>query len=69
MFRSTGIELRSWKDDMQDRVLNSGALVEGGGGALPVVNPLTGAAVANVAEATPDQVEAATVAAHEDSES
>lgn len=54
---------------MQNKVLNRGALVEGRGGTLPIANPLTGEAIANVAGSTPDQVEAAAVTAHEDSES
>ena len=50
---------------MQNKVLSRGALVVGGGGSLSAVNPLTGEAIAIVAEAKPDQTEAATVAAHE----
>ncbi len=52
---------------MQNKVLNTGARVVGGGGTLPAVNPLTGEAMASIAEASPDQIEAAIVAAHETS--
>ena len=52
---------------MQNKVLNRGARVVGGGGALSAVNPLTGEAIALVAVATPDQIEAATIAARETS--
>ncbi len=47
---------------MQNKVLNRGVLVVGGGGALSAVNPLTGEAMAIVAEAKPDRTEAATFA-------
>ena len=58
----------SCEDDMQIKLPIHGALVEDGGVAPPVTNPLTGETVANFAEATPDLSGAATVAMHEISE-
>ncbi|WP_170480742.1 aminobutyraldehyde dehydrogenase [Ruegeria arenilitoris] len=50
---------------MQTKMLINGEMVEGGGSALPILDPATGETVAHVPEATPEQIEAATVAAHE----
>ena len=50
---------------MQTKMLIYGEMVAGGGEALPVLDPSTGETVAQVAEATPEQIEAATRAAHE----
>ncbi|NOD93958.1 aldehyde dehydrogenase family protein [Ruegeria sp. HKCCD4884] len=50
---------------MQTKMLINGAMVEGQGDALPVLDPSTGETVAHVPEATPEQIEAATCAAHE----
>ncbi len=50
---------------MQTKMLINGALVEGNGDALPVLDPSTGETVAQVREATPEQIEAAAVAAHD----
>ncbi len=50
---------------MQTKMLINGELVAGAGEALPVLDPSTGETVAQVAEATPEQIEAATRAAHE----
>ncbi len=50
---------------MQTKMLINGEMVAGGGEALPVLDPSTGETVAQVAEATPEQIEAATRAAHE----
>ena len=54
---------------MQTDMLINGELVAGQGAALPVLDPVTGTQVAEVAEATPEQIEAATRAAHEAFES
>ncbi len=56
-------------ENMQTKMLINGELVEGGGDALPVLDPATGEPVAHVPEATPEQIEAATRAAHEAFES
>lgn len=50
---------------MQTKMLINGEMVEGGGDALPVLDPATGEAVAQVPEASADQIEAATRAAEE----
>ncbi|NOD90042.1 MULTISPECIES: gamma-aminobutyraldehyde dehydrogenase [unclassified Ruegeria] len=50
---------------MQTKMLIDGQMVEGQGDALPVLDPSTGETVAHVPEATPEQIEAATRAAHE----
>ncbi|WP_171178646.1 MULTISPECIES: gamma-aminobutyraldehyde dehydrogenase [unclassified Ruegeria] len=50
---------------MQTKMLINGEMVEGQGDALPVLDPSTGETVAHVPEATPEQIEAATRAAHE----
>ena len=50
---------------MQTKMLINGEMVAGGGEAIAVLDPSTGAEVAQINEATPDQVEAAAVAAHE----
>ncbi|NOD33342.1 MULTISPECIES: gamma-aminobutyraldehyde dehydrogenase [unclassified Ruegeria] len=50
---------------MQTKMLINGEMVEGQGDALPVLDPSTGETVAHVPEATPEQIEAATCAAHE----
>ncbi|MCI5096190.1 MAG: gamma-aminobutyraldehyde dehydrogenase [Rhodobacteraceae bacterium] len=44
---------------MQTNMLINGELVAGDGAALPVIDPATGAEIAQVAEASPEQVEAA----------
>lgn len=54
---------------MQTNMLINGEMVAGQGAALPVLDPATGTQVAEVAEATPEQIEAATRAAHEAFES
>lgn len=54
---------------MQTNMLINGAMVAGQGAALPVLDPATGTQVAEVAEATPEQIAAATRAAHEAFES
>ena len=54
---------------MQTNMLINGELVAGQGAALPVLDPVTGTQVAEVAEATPEQIAAATRAAHEAFES
>lgn len=54
---------------MQTDMLINGEMVAGQGAALPVLDPATGTQVAEVAEATPEQIEAATRAAHEAFES
>lgn len=54
---------------MQTNMLINGEMVAGQGAALPVLDPATGSKVAEVAEATPEQIEAATRAAHEAFES
>jgi aminobutyraldehyde dehydrogenase len=54
---------------MQTNMLINGEMVAGQGAALPVLDPATGTPVAEVAEATPEQIEAATRAAHEAFES
>ncbi|WP_336096423.1 gamma-aminobutyraldehyde dehydrogenase [Roseovarius sp. CH_XMU1461] len=54
---------------MQTDMLINGEMVAGQGAALPVLDPATGRQVAEVAEATPEQIEAATRAAHEAFES
>ena len=54
---------------MQTNMLINGEMVAGQGAALPVLDPATGRQVAEVAEATPEQIEAATRAAHEAFES
>ena len=50
---------------MQTKMLINGELVAGDGEALPVLDPATGETVANIGEATPEQVEAAARAASE----
>ena len=50
---------------MQTKMLINGELTEGSGAALAVVGPATGETVTHVPEAAPDQIEAATRAAHE----
>ncbi|WP_170335775.1 gamma-aminobutyraldehyde dehydrogenase [Ruegeria arenilitoris] len=50
---------------MQTKMLIKGEMVAGNGEALPVLDPATGETVAQMPEATPEQVEAATRAAHE----
>ncbi|WP_171234645.1 gamma-aminobutyraldehyde dehydrogenase [Ruegeria sp. HKCCA6837] len=50
---------------MQTKMLINGEMVEGQGDALPVLDPSTGETVTHVPEATPEQIEAATRAAHE----
>ncbi|WP_372520376.1 gamma-aminobutyraldehyde dehydrogenase [Roseovarius sp.] len=50
-------------------MLINGEMVAGQGAALPVLDPATGTQVAEVAEATPEQIAAATRAAHEAFES
>ena len=50
---------------MQDKLLIGGELVAGAGEALPVLDPATGQEVAAVAEASPEQVDAAVRAAGE----
>lgn len=50
---------------MQTKMLINGELIEGGGEALPVLDPSTGEIVAQIPEATPKQIEAAAQAAHE----
>ncbi|HAR53880.1 MAG TPA: gamma-aminobutyraldehyde dehydrogenase, partial [Roseovarius nubinhibens] len=54
---------------MQTNMLINGEMVAGQGAALPVLDPATGTQVAEVAEATPEQIAAATRAAHEAFES
>ncbi|MEM9011079.1 MAG: gamma-aminobutyraldehyde dehydrogenase [Pseudomonadota bacterium] len=54
---------------MQTKMLIGGDLVAGAGEALPVLDPATGETAAEVAEATPEQIAAATAAAHEAFES
>ncbi|MBU2999768.1 gamma-aminobutyraldehyde dehydrogenase [Roseovarius nubinhibens] len=54
---------------MQTDMLINGEMVAGQGAALPVLDPATGRQVAEVAEATPEQIAAATRAAHEAFES
>ncbi len=55
--------------EMQTNMLINGEMVAGQGAALPVLDPATGTQVAEVAEATPEQIAAATRAAHEAFES
>ena len=50
---------------MQTKMLINGELTEGTGDALPVLDPATGAEVARIPEASPEQIEAAAIAAHE----
>ena len=50
---------------MQTKMLIGGKLIEGGGAPLPVQNPATGETIVEIPEATPDQIEAASQAAHE----
>lgn len=50
---------------MQTKMLINGELVQGGGEALPVLDPATGQEVVRVGEATVEQIEAATRAAEE----
>ncbi len=52
-------------EDMQTQMLINGEMVAGNGEPLSVLDPTTGKTVAQVPEATPEQVEAATRAAHE----
>lgn len=54
---------------MQTKMLINGEMTDGGGETLEVLDPATGKRVAQIAEATPEQVEAAAVAAHEAFES
>ena len=54
---------------MQTKMLINGEMTDGGGEALEVLDPATGKRVAQISEATPEQVEAAAVAAHEAFES
>lgn len=50
---------------MQDKMLINGALVAGEGEPLPVHDPASGEVLGNVAEASPEQVNAAIAAAHD----
>ena len=54
---------------MQTKMLIGGEMVEGTGEALSVLNPSTGEEVVKIAEAGPEQVEAAARAAEEAFES
>ena len=50
---------------MQNKLLINGELVSGDGESLPIVDPATGAEITQIAEASPEQVDAATHAASE----
>lgn len=50
---------------MQTKLLINGELVEGEGAAIPVLNPANGEEICTVNSASPEQTEAAMVAAHE----
>ena len=50
---------------MQTNLFINGALVPGGGEALPVLDPATGSEIVAVNEATPGQVDAAVAAPHQ----
>ena len=50
---------------MQTKLLIGGALVEGDGAVIPVVDPATGSQIATVAQASDAQVDAAVASAEE----
>ena len=50
---------------MQTKMLINGELVEGGGAAIPVLNPATGEEICIINAATSEQADAAAAAAHE----